>query len=181
MKAIICENCGSTELYEEGGYSICRYCGTKHLITMEDKPEKQSTIGLKDDVSKLLQKCKEDPARAEKYAQLILEIDPNNVEAKGYLTRVTKENSSKGCYIATAVYGSYDCPQVWTLRRYRDNRLSKTWYGRFFISMYYSVSPMLVKLIGDKRWFKKICKLRLDRFVRKLKEEGVPDTSYQDS
>ena len=29
--------------------------------------------------------------------------------------------------------------------------------------------------------FKKICKLRLDRFVRKLKEEGVPDTSYQDS
>ena len=28
--------------------------------------------------------------------------------------------SSGGCYVATAVYGSYDCPQVWTLRRYRD-------------------------------------------------------------
>ena len=83
--------------------------------------------------------------------------------------------------IASAVYGSYDCPQVWTLRRYRDKMLSKTWYGRLFIFIYYSVSPMLVKLIGDKHWFKKICKLRLDRFVRKLKEEGVPDTPYQDT
>lgn len=24
-----------------------------------------------------------------------------------------------GCYIATCVYGSYDCPQVWILRRFR--------------------------------------------------------------
>src|SRR5699024_12626084 len=24
--------------------------------------------------------------------------------------------SSGGCYVATAVYGSYDCPEVWTLR-----------------------------------------------------------------
>lgn len=26
----------------------------------------------------------------------------------------------KGCYVATCVYGSYDCPEVWTLRRFRD-------------------------------------------------------------
>ena len=37
-------------------------------------------------------------------------------------------NSSGGCYVATAVYGSYDCPQVWTLRRYRDDTLAETWY-----------------------------------------------------
>ena len=29
----------------------------------------------------------------------------------------------QGCYVATCVYGSYDCPQVWTLRRYRDDVL----------------------------------------------------------
>ena len=28
--------------------------------------------------------------------------------------------SSGPCYVATAVYGSYDCPEVWTLRRFRD-------------------------------------------------------------
>ena len=31
------------------------------------------------------------------------------------------DNPSNGaCYVATAVYGSYDCPEVWTLRRFRD-------------------------------------------------------------
>ena len=35
-------------------------------------------------------------------------------------TGADKETSSGGCYVATAVYGSYDCPEVWVLRRYRD-------------------------------------------------------------
>ena len=42
-----------------------------------------------------------------------------------------------GCYVATCVYGSYDCPQVWTLRRFRDDTLGSTWYGRTFIRVYY--------------------------------------------
>ena len=41
-----------------------------------------------------------------------------------------------GCYVATAVYGSYDCPQVWTLRRFRDHTLAASWYGRAFIRAY---------------------------------------------
>ena len=53
---------------------------------------------------------------------------------------------SAGCYVATAVYGSYDCPEVWTLRRFRDKVLAKTWYGRLFIHLYYAVSPTAVKL-----------------------------------
>ena len=55
----------------------------------------------------------------------------------------------KGCYIATCVYGSYDCPQVWTLRRYRDLRLGKSWCGRAFILLYYAVSPGLVACFGE--------------------------------
>ena len=53
-------------------------------------------------------------------------------------------------------------------------------YGRLFISVYYAISPLLVKLFGDKHWFKRICKLQLDRVVWKLKEQGVPDTPYKD-
>ena len=34
--------------------------------------------------------------------------------------RNIEEVKKGGCYVATAVYGSYDCPQVWTLRRVRD-------------------------------------------------------------
>lgn len=88
--------------------------------------------------------------------------------------------SKEGCYIATSVYGSYDCPEVWTLRRYRDNTLAKTWYGRSFIKMYYAVSPTLVKWFGDTDWFKKVWKVKLDRTVASLQADGVEATPYKD-
>ena len=88
--------------------------------------------------------------------------------------------SSGGCYVATAVYGSYDCPQVWTLRRYRDDVLAETWYGRAFIRAYYAISPTMVKWFGDADWFRGITKPTLDRKVRKLNQNGVADTPYTD-
>ena len=85
-----------------------------------------------------------------------------------------------GCYVATCVYGSYDCPEVWTLRRYRDNTLRATWYGRLFIRVYYAVSPKLVKWFGKTKWFKKLWKGKLDRMVANLQAKGVESTPYQD-
>lgn len=85
-----------------------------------------------------------------------------------------------GCYVATAVYGSYDCPEVWALRRYRDYNLAKSWYGRTFIKTYYAISPTLVKWFGDTQWFKNMWKPKLDKMVKELKENGVEDTPYED-
>lgn len=86
----------------------------------------------------------------------------------------------RGCYIATCVYGSYDCPQVWTLRRFRDYILDKTWYGRAFIKCYYTISPMLVKWFGEHKWFKTFWKSQLDRLIDDLKSMGIDDTYYND-
>ena len=88
--------------------------------------------------------------------------------------------SSGGCYVATAVYGSYDCPQVWTLRRYRDYTLGETWYGRAFIRTYYAISPTLVKWFGHTEWFKKMWQGKLDHIVAKLQANGVESTPYED-
>ena len=88
--------------------------------------------------------------------------------------------SSGGCYVATAVYGSYDCPQVWTLRRFRDDTLAETWYGRAFVRAYYTISPVLVKWFGKSAWFIDLCKPILDRFVKSLNAGGVEDTPYED-
>lgn len=85
-----------------------------------------------------------------------------------------------GCYVATAVYGSYDCPEVWTLRRYRDYTLAETWYGRAFIKTYYAISPTLVKWFGHTEWFKKMWKGKLDHMVAELQSEGVESTPYED-
>lgn len=88
--------------------------------------------------------------------------------------------TKQGCYVATCVYGSYDCPQVWTLRRYRDDTLARSWYGRAFIKVYYIVSPSLVKCFGNTKWFKKMWRGRLDRMVNELNNKGVKDTPYND-
>lgn len=93
---------------------------------------------------------------------------------------VKPETPSGGCYVATAIYGSYDCPQVWTLRRFRDYTLAETWYGRAFIRTYYAISPTLVKWFGHTEWFKKMWKGKLDRMVANLNAEGVEDTPYVD-
>lgn len=89
-------------------------------------------------------------------------------------------SSSGGCYIATCVYGSYDCPEVWTLRRFRDNILAANIFGRIFIKTYYAISPTLVKWFGNTIWFKKLWKNRLDKMVSALKDKGVDDTPYED-
>ena len=91
-----------------------------------------------------------------------------------------KKKSSSGCYIATAVYGSYDCPEVWTLRRYRDQNLANSFLGRLFIRVYYLTSPTLVRAFGNKRWFNRYFRTKLDRMVKKLNDRGFSSDRYED-
>ena len=93
---------------------------------------------------------------------------------------VKKHNRRRGCYVATAVYGSYDCSQVWVLRRFRDGFLAKRWYGKGLIRLYYAISPTLVKLFGGAKWFKKICRPVLDGIVTKLEAKGISNSPYKD-
>ncbi len=144
-------------------------------MTSEDKKSLDSIVELNNDVEMLLKKCQSNPERAIKYAERILEIDPYNATAKSIMSRKNNSYSSNGCYVATAVYGSYDCPQVWTLRRFRDNTLSKRWYGRLFIHTYYAISPF-----GSTEWFTNLFRPTLDRMVKHLNSKGVKDTPYND-
>ncbi|MBQ3004360.1 MAG: hypothetical protein IJD88_00360 [Clostridia bacterium] len=111
----------------------------------------------------------------------IKELDDSFVIPEIVTPKTTNtQTESGGCYVATAVYGSYNCPQVWTLRRYRDEILAQTTLGRLFIKTYYAISPTLVKWFGHTEWFKKIFKNKLDRMVNQLNTEGVEDTPYED-
>lgn len=92
-----------------------------------------------------------------------------------------KTSKKKGCcYVATAVYGSYDCPEVWTLRRYRDSYLMERPLGRLFVKLYYAVSPKFIALFGNTDWFNRFFKARLDVLVNKLHEKGYSDLPYKD-
>lgn len=99
---------------------------------------------------------------------------------KPYDDDAANSTSTSGCYVATCVYGSYDCPEVWRLRRYRDNYLDEHWWGRAFIKVYYAISPTLVKWFGNKDWFRKPIKRILNKKIDKLAEKGYEDTPYND-
>lgn len=90
------------------------------------------------------------------------------------------KQNSQGCYIATAVYGSYDCPEVWTLRRYRDQYLARSLCGRLFIKLYYLISPPLVKIFGNSRLFQIFWRKKLNKLISKLQKSGIESTPYED-
>lgn len=84
------------------------------------------------------------------------------------------------CYIATAVYGSYDCPPGWTLRRYRDFYLKKTLVGRSFIRFYYAISSSLVSIFGNSTLIHQWTKKLLNQFVNYLNKKGISSKYYRD-
>lgn len=111
-----------------------------------------------------------------KYLDIVHRYEPSyNPPVKS-----TTASSSGGCYVATAVYGSYDCPEVWTLRRFRDYDLAEKWYGRAFIRTYYAISPTIVKWFGNTDWFKNMWRGTLDNMVSNLQNKGYESTPYND-
>ena len=86
-----------------------------------------------------------------------------------------KTTKSEGCYIATAVYGSYDALEVIELRKFRDNVLKKSISGRLFISTYYSISPYIATKLKGHYKINNIIRGILDKFILYInsKEEGM--------
>lgn len=82
----------------------------------------------------------------------------------------TETSSSDGgaCYIATAVYGSYEAYEVKILRMYRDEKLKKSKIGRIFIKTYYTISPHLVKWFGKNKIVIRAWKRILDNIINHL-------------
>ena len=79
--------------------------------------------------------------------------------------------SSEGCFIATAVYGSYVADEVLVLREFRDRELESNGLGRFLIRLYYFVSQPIAELLEVFPFAKKPTRYVLDKIVRYIKPE----------
>ena len=84
-----------------------------------------------------------------------------------------------GCYVATAVYGDYDSPEVRILRRFRDQALGTSAAGRGLIQTYYAASPVLLKTF-DGAVSRRTFRVALDRLVGHLRRRGYSDAAYSD-
>ena len=100
MEALVCKNCGANALTRRNNYMFCPYCDSRFAITREERgsglfggshhitlshSDVNSSIALNDDIARLLKKCETDPRNARKYANLVLDIDPDNEDALKYL------------------------------------------------------------------------------------------------
>lgn len=85
MKKLVCSACGANEFDVIDGKYKCLFCGTYNYFSKDEIPTKDSVIDLEDDISRLLLKCEEDSVNAKKYANMILDIDPNNSKALKYI------------------------------------------------------------------------------------------------
>jgi hypothetical protein len=76
-----------------------------------------------------------------------------------------------GCFIATAAYGTPLAPEINVLRNWRDNSLSKTWFGRLFVKVYYNTSPPIARFIAKRESLKRLVRGCLKPMIRQLKRK----------
>lgn len=64
----------------------------------------------------------------------------------------------KGCFIATAIYGSAYEHEVLLLQRFRDDIMLKSFFGKLFVLIYYFISPPMAKIIAKSDFLRKVSK-----------------------
>lgn len=85
--------------------------------------------------------------------QAVVDISNEELEkAKAqHQTSSSNSSSSEGCFVATATMGDYNHPVVIDLRKYRDEVLQQTVFGRLFIKFYYKFGPIPAKIIARNK------------------------------
>lgn len=138
--------------------------------------------GIKSDPDHYYDSCLRSKARSgvERARDLLNQIKGVEPEAPSSSPSQSNSSGGTGCYIATCVYGSYDCPQVWTLRRFRDQVLARNAMGKAFIRLYYAVSPHIVRIFGRYEPVRALWQHLLDKLVKCLNDKGYDSTSYHD-
>ena len=80
------------------------------------------------------------------------------------------EIKSKNCFIATATFEDVNAPEVIFFRKWRDETLMESIFGRLFISTYYMISPLMAFIISRSTNLRQISKLILIKIIESLKK-----------
>ena len=85
MKLTKCTACGSIDMLKEDGFFVCAYCRLQFIAPETKSIKSDSNISVHSDIQSLLEKCRRDPLNSRRIANLILDLDPTNTEARMYL------------------------------------------------------------------------------------------------
>ncbi len=85
--------------------------------------------------------------------------DPNGMDSAKQIERLKEKKG--GCFIATAVYGSYDAPEVLILRKFRDEILLTSKIGQIFVRIYYFLSPSFAGYLKKRNKLKGVIREKI--------------------
>lgn len=94
-------------------------------------------------------------------------FQPSSKEIKEGTSDVQGE-PKKGCFIATAAYGTPTAPEIEVLRKFRDKTLLQNDFGRKFVEFYYQTSPPAADFISEHPLVKETTRILLVEPVVKV-------------
>jgi hypothetical protein len=98
-----------------------------------------------------------------------------NVCAKEVGGKVYCENcapAERGCFIATAAFGTPLKKELNLLRNYRDNKLTSTSFGRIIVRFYYRTSPPIAETISRSQRMRSAVRYILYPLIEALKRKN---------
>lgn len=122
------------------------YLNTKALILIEGGRDRE--LGLK---------------LMERAAQLA----PRDITIQDNLEKLRSSQSS-GCFVATAAFGSSQTWQVEILRRWRDQHLLSTPFGRAFVDIYYRLSPPIALMVRRHPQLRTVVRYLLNGVISRI-------------
>jgi hypothetical protein len=167
---ITCSNCGTHtwiqdpfKYFSEQWENKCHQCNQKF---------KSGNEGLEEQLIIMLQAGHRIEAMA-----LHLETSGGGLkESKEFIDKFAEKHNiylKKGCFIATACYGSHYAREVQLLRNYRDDVLLKTATGKKLVIAYYFISPPIAKTIEHSEKLKYVIrKYILAPLIRKVQKRN---------
>jgi len=81
------------------------------------------------------------------------------------------EHAPRGCFIATAAYGTPMATEIDTLRDFRDKTLDPNALGKHLVKLYYRVSPTLANAIARSEGMKALVRFNLNPIIHTFKSK----------
>lgn len=94
----------------------------------------------------------------------------NGIKSHIKETKYTRRNNDLRCYVATSIYGK-DHFITNQLRCFRDDYLYQNMAGRIFVKLYYLLSPIAIKTIGNTMVFNKLSRKIILLILRKVRNK----------
>lgn len=84
------------------------------------------------------------------------------------------------CFIATAAYGTPLAMEINVLRKFRDEKLNTNLVGKHLVTLYYTLSPPLAKIISRNERMKALVRFNLNPIIRTLRSKDERDRFRHD-